>query len=62
MTANPQVKFKITIAWWWAWLYVPGLQTMSMLGFIPEPSRVAMVALKAITIRVVPELPAVLRA
>jgi hypothetical protein len=62
MTANPQVKLKITIAWWWAWLYVPGLQTMSMLGFIPEPSRVAKVALKAITIHIVAEPAAVLRA
>lgn len=51
---KPTVKIVIVFAWWWAWLYMPGVGTLCLLGLEPDPEKFCRVAMKAMRVRVVP--------
>lgn len=43
----------VTVAWWWAWVCVPGIITMAMLGATPDWEKVERVLRRATRCRLV---------
>lgn len=53
MTVVQTYRIYTTTAWWWAWLYVPGIVTLSALGMAPDWEKVERAALMAVRVRLV---------
>ena len=53
MRALQTYRIQITTAWWWAWLYVPGVLVLMACGMTPDLDKVGRVAAKAVRARLV---------
>lgn len=53
MQVRQVYRIQITHAWWWTWLYVPGVVGMTSLGFSPDWVKIQRVAARAIRARLV---------
>lgn len=46
-------EVRVTFAWWWSWLYVPGVVFMAGLGFTPNWDRIGQVMGRAARVSLV---------
>lgn len=48
------VRVQVYVAWWFTWLYVPGLMTLAALGGTPDWSKVDRMLTRAVRVKLVP--------
>lgn len=46
------VRIKIRVAWWFTWLYMPGLYTMVAMGCQPDMKKVGKTIERALTVKI----------
>lgn len=46
------VRIKIKVAWWFTWLYMPGLYTMVAMGCQPDMKKVGKTIERALTVKI----------
>ncbi|NLA68298.1 MAG: hypothetical protein GX856_08675 [Gammaproteobacteria bacterium] len=54
MKVEQAYRVEARLAWWWRWLYVPGLYAMVLMGGEPDWGKIRAMAGRALRVRLVP--------
>ena len=51
---NITCRIEVRLAWWWSWLYLPGVSFLTSAGMEPDMEKVAAMLKRAVRVRLVP--------